>query len=111
MRYFAIEQDSLNPGTFIVTLKLVVYRQLHGRYPEFLKRFDTADAARDGYSTKFWFLCKKEDGTDAAGMTLKEAKDLASKYEGKYWKILEFCEISGNWTTYPFEGLELIYHK
>ncbi|MBQ1187920.1 MAG: hypothetical protein IIX62_02400 [Peptococcaceae bacterium] len=111
MRYFHVEEDSFYPGLYMVTLKIVIYRHIHGKYPDFLKSFDTEDAARNGHSTNFWFLCKQMNGEDAVLLTREEAMRLADTYEAKYREIISYCETSGNWESYPFKDLALVYSK
>ena len=68
-----------------------------GRYPDFLTDFDTPDSTRDGYTTRFIYICTKPDGTDAVDMSENEAVALADEYENTLRSIIMNCEKTGDW--------------
>jgi hypothetical protein len=113
MAKFNLEPDTLNNGKYIVTVNIIIYRQLLGCYPSFLAGYNTPDAIRDGFTTKFWYICNKPEGTYAEDLTKDEAEKLVSEYTEKYETILTQCEDSGNWENSPFDfsKLTLIYSK
>ena len=110
-KHFFVENDTLAQGKFIVSLKIVIYRHRLGCYPDFLANFGTPDKIRDGYTTKFWYICEDENGNEYANLSEDEANKVATMLEEKYSAMIETCEDTGNWNNYPFKNLTLIYHK
>lgn len=110
-KHFYVEEDTLNQGKFIISLKIVIYRHKFGVYPDFLASFGTPDKIRFGYTTKFWYLCEDENGKVYENLTEEEAKNIVATLEEKYGAMIENCEETGDWSNYPFKNLDLIYHK
>ena len=115
MNHFNIEHDTLSThrNRYIVSVSIVIYRQMLGKYPSFLSQYNTPDAIRDGYTTKFIYLCHKQDGTPAENMTKTEAEALVAAYESQYASIIKTCEDTGDWSNCPidFSKLQLIFSK
>ncbi len=115
MSHFNMEHDNLSKykNRYIITVKITIYRQKLGCYPPFLSHYNTPDAIRDGYTTKFWYLCVNKDGQAIENLTKSEAEDLLTAYSTKYDNIIEQCEESGNWSNCPidFSKLQMIYSK
>lgn len=111
MKRFFVEKDILNDGKYVVTVKIVVYRQRLGKYPPFLKDFGTPKSERDGYTTKFWFLFKDESGNDLENLELHEANKIAEDLETKYAEKFAISEDTGIWDENLFSNLVLIFYK
>ncbi|MBO5435066.1 hypothetical protein J6A31_04515 [bacterium] len=113
LRRFCAEPDSLLKGRYVVTLAITIYREMLGKYPDFLSEFETPNAIRDGYTTRFIYICTKPDGTDAIDMSEADAKALADEYENKFSSVIDKCESTGDWSQSPFDfsKLDLIFNK
>lgn len=103
---FFVEDDGLIEGRYKVTFAIIIYRNKFGCYPDFLKGFDTPKAARDGYSTKFWYIVP-----DAVDLSYEDACELRDKCEKEYGELITNCENTGDWSNFPWKNAELIYSK
>jgi len=106
MKRFAVEKDTLTDDKYIVSVRIVIYRNHLGCYPDFLKEFENPKAARDGYSTKFWYVVP-----NATELSYEKACQLRDKYESEYKQCIDTCEETGDWSEYPWKEAELIYSK
>ena len=91
-----------NDGTYRIECKLIVYRNLHGKHPDFLK---PEGNAKLGFNTKY-FLLIEDNIADKSNAISK-----ANKLNADYNKIITECENSGDWTKFPFKNSPIIYYK
>ena len=91
-------------NTFRIECLFVVYREKFGHHPSFLPQ-DEIRGAREGFSTKFWFLV--EDDLDASE-TVKKLAD----YQNKYDKLITEIENDDTrWEEFPFKTNPVVYSK
>ena len=106
MRSFYIEEEPYVEGKYYIAVKIVIYREKHGRYPDFLSWCETPDNKRDGYNTKFAFVTEEM-------LDYEDAKIRCEELEKAYAEKLRECENTGDWTDCPidFHKLELLWNK
>lgn len=109
--YFYPESDKLNEEKYIVGFTITIYREKLGKHPDFLSDFGNPLTHRDGFSTRFWFLAKDENGNDLENLTKEEAIYIANSMNDKYSNLIYSCEDTGIWDDFPFKNCLLIYHK
>lgn len=107
MNSFYIEKEPHTENKYYIALRIVIYRELHGKYPHFLEHYDNADARRFGYSTKFGYL------TEHIMLEKEEAERICKELEEKYSHILKECEDSGEWSDSPFDfaTMDMLWSK
>ena len=81
---------------YYIAVSIVIYRELFGKYPDFLKDFE--NSAHLGYTTKFTFLVP---GTET--MSKLEADMKRHICETQYEPMLRNCENTGDWSNSPFD--------
>ena len=97
MNKFNINPEPHDKDLYYISLNIVIYREKLGQYPSFLKDFE--NSSEYGYSTKFkYFLDEKY-----ALLTKEKAMEEMSKLEEKYKDILNHCEETGDWSTFPLD--------
>lgn len=89
-------------GTFGVECRVIVYRALLGKHPDFLK---PEGNEKEGFNTKYYLLVADDIAT------LEEANQLAKEYNKKYSAIQNKCEKTGNWDEFPFKDALIVYYK
>ena len=109
--YFYPEKDTLVEGKYIVVFRITIYREKLGKHPDFLKSFGDEKHRKDGFSTKFWFLAKDENGNELVELSKEEATNISNVMNEKYVDMLYRCEDTGDWDEFPFKNCEIIYHK
>lgn len=91
-----------NDDTYRIECKLIVYRALHGKHPDFLK---PEGDEQMGFNTKYFLLIKDDISNES------EANLLAHELNTKYQTLITVCEDSGNWDNFPFKHCPIIYYK
>lgn len=104
MNSFYIAEEPYHKGRYYIAVKIVIYREKLGKYPDFLSGYNIKST--DGYSTKFAYLL-------AENLDFNIAEIICSALETKYAAILRDCENSGNWNNCPFDfsRLEILWSK
>lgn len=92
MKKFQVEKEC-GKGTYQITVKIIIYRNLLGRYPHFLADFETESP----YDRKKMFTFFVEGDLDYDTAAAKRA-DL----EQSFSKIIQHCEHTGEWEKSPF---------
>jgi hypothetical protein len=107
MNSFAMNEEPSTKGKYYISVAIVIYRALHGKYPDFLQGCETERNAREGYPTKFCYL------TEEVMLEKKEAENKLAALEEKYGETLRECENSGDWSKSPFDfsKMELLWMK
>lgn len=106
MNSFYIEKEPYAKEKYYIAVKIFIYRNLLGRYPNFLSYCE--HGYPDGLPTKFVYLV---DGTTE--LNENDAREKCEELEHKYSHILRECENSGDWSKCPFDfgKMELLWSK
>ena len=91
-----------NDGTYRIECRCIIYRAMLSKHPDWAK---PQGDAKDGFNTKYYLLI--EDDIASLATAQKQADDLNHKYSG----ILNKCEDTGDWTTFPFTDRPIIFCK
>lgn len=94
MNSFYVEKEPFAPDKYYIAVKIIIYRNMLGKYPDFLVQYETS--AKDGFSTKFAYL------TDYTMLEKSVAEAKCEELEKRYTHILRECENSGDWSNSPF---------
>lgn len=107
MRSFFIDKEPGEKEKYHVDVKIVIYRAMLGKYPDFLSHCETERNAREGYPTKFCYC------TEHTMLDKNDAERIADELEEKYAETLSECEKSGDWTNspYDFSKMDLLWSK
>ena len=97
MNKFAICKEPQHDDKYYISVSIVIYRNMLGKFPSFLDWCETPRNASDGYPTKFGYL------TEYTMLNKEDAERIAQELETKYSDIIRECENSGDWTKSPFD--------
>lgn len=105
MQNFYVEKEPNTDDKYYIFVKIIIYRNLLGKYPDFLIEYDSK--TKYGYTTKFAYL------TEHTMLNFNAAKTKCEELNKKYSTILNTCETTGDWTNSPFDfnKMELLWCK
>lgn len=106
MNSFYIEEEPYEKEKYYIGVKIVIYRTLLGKYPDFLSFYERN--SKDGYTTKFAYLID-----EATQLSKNEAKKKCEELECEFSNVLRECENSGDWSKCPFDfsKMDLLWCK
>lgn len=100
-KHFFVTENS-GEGTYHIECRLVVYRAMLGKHPDFLH--PTGDPV-DGFYTKYYLLIEDNISSEIT------ADEHCDKLEHDYGTIIENAEQTGNWDKFPFKDSAIVYYK